>query len=212
MAEDEGGFIGRWAQRKQRARKGTADVRERPAEPEPTAEVEAGEVVRVEDLPDIDSLEEASDFTPFLKEGVPDALRRRALRKLWRLNPIFANLDGLNDYDEDFTDAATVVEGLKTIYQVGKGMVTPEEEKTAADTETEAEAAEADQDATEATPDSDETKSAQAEPDEAALAEPRLAATAAPPKPPSPAPEVAEAAAPSSTSGSAVRRRWGGFS
>jgi hypothetical protein len=58
---------------------------------------------------------------------VPEQLRKRALRKLWRLNPVFANLDGLNDYDEDFTDAAAVLEGVKTLYQVGKGMVTPEE-------------------------------------------------------------------------------------
>ena len=156
MAEDEGGFIGRWAQRKQRARKGEADVVEQPAGPEPAEQTEAGTAVRVEDLPDIDSLKESSDFTPFLKEGVPDALRRRALRKLWRLNPIFANLDGLNDYDEDFTDAATVVEGLKTIYQVGKGMVTPEEE--AAAKQAEAEAGEAGAEAAEAKPDAGEAE------------------------------------------------------
>ena len=82
-------------------------------------------------LPDIDSLEEASDFTPFMAKGVPEVLRRRALRKLWRLNPVFANLDGLNDYDEDFTDAATLVEGVKTIYKVGKGMLSDEDRAAA---------------------------------------------------------------------------------
>ena len=30
------------------------------------------------------------------------ALRRLALRRLWRSDPVLANLDGLNDYDEDF--------------------------------------------------------------------------------------------------------------
>ena len=54
-----------------------------------------------------------------MKEGVPTELRNRALRKLWRVNPVFGHLDGLNDYDGDFTDAATVVKGLKTLYKVG---------------------------------------------------------------------------------------------
>ena len=33
---------------------------------------------------DIDSLNYDSDFTRFLGEGVPEALKRRALRQLWR--------------------------------------------------------------------------------------------------------------------------------
>jgi hypothetical protein len=33
-------------------------------------------------------------------------LRQRALRKLWTTNPALAVLDGLNDYDLDYTDAA----------------------------------------------------------------------------------------------------------
>jgi hypothetical protein len=41
---------------------------------------------------------------------------------------VLANLDGLVDYGEDYTDAATVVENLQTVYQVGKGMVTKLEE------------------------------------------------------------------------------------
>jgi len=54
---------------------------------------------------------------------VPERLRRRALRQLWRLNPVLANLDGLNDYDGDFTNAATDAPGVKTAYQVGKGLL-----------------------------------------------------------------------------------------
>jgi len=55
-----------------------------------------------EDLPDIDTLTAESDFTPFMQAGVPEDLKRLALRKLWKSDPIFANVDGLNDYDEDF--------------------------------------------------------------------------------------------------------------
>jgi len=54
-------------------------------------------------LPDIDTLEEESDFRVFMSDGVPDKLRRLALRKLWSSNPLFGFRDGLNDYDEDFT-------------------------------------------------------------------------------------------------------------
>jgi hypothetical protein len=39
------------------------------------------------------------------------------------LNPVLANVDGLVDYGQDFTDNAMVVEGLQTAYQVGKGML-----------------------------------------------------------------------------------------
>ena len=53
-------------------------------------------------LPDIDALEESSDYSVFLSDGVPDTLRRLALRKLWATNPLFGVRDGLNDYDEDF--------------------------------------------------------------------------------------------------------------
>ena len=73
-------------------------------------------------LPDPDTLEEKDDFSRFLGAAVPERLRRRALRRLWSLNPVLANLDGLVDYADDFTDAATVVSDLQTVYQVGKGM------------------------------------------------------------------------------------------
>tara|TARA_R110001592_G_scaffold330696_1_gene612973 strand:+ start:6882 stop:7415 length:534 start_codon:yes stop_codon:yes gene_type:complete len=53
------------------------------------------------DLPDIESLTGESDFTAFMKEGVPEDLKNLALRKLWRSDPVYANLDGLNDYDPE---------------------------------------------------------------------------------------------------------------
>ncbi|SPF76082.1 hypothetical protein ALP8811_01082 [Aliiroseovarius pelagivivens] len=74
------------------------------------------------ELPDPDTLEEGDDFKVFLTDAVPARIRTRALRRLWRLNPVLANVDGLVDYGEDFTDAACVIENLQTAYQVGKGM------------------------------------------------------------------------------------------
>lgn len=79
-------------------------------------------------LPDPDTLEEGADFKAFMAKAVPDRIRRRALRRLWVSNPALANLDGLLDYGEDFTDSATVIENLQTAYQVGKGMMAHVEE------------------------------------------------------------------------------------
>lgn len=76
---------------------------------------------------DFDNLNYASDYTQFMKKSVPEAVRRRALRQLWGSNPILANIDGLNDYDEDFTDAALAVKVLSSNYKPGTGYLTEEE-------------------------------------------------------------------------------------
>ena len=76
---------------------------------------------------DFESLHYGSDYTQFMKKGVPEAVRRRALRMLWQSNPVLANIDGLNDYDEDFTDAAMVVKAFSSSYKVGSGYLTEEE-------------------------------------------------------------------------------------
>ncbi|MFC6687857.1 DUF3306 domain-containing protein [Jhaorihella thermophila] len=81
------------------------------------------EILEELNLPDPDSLQPGDDVTGFMARAVPERLRRRALRRLWGLNPTLANVDGLVDYGEDFTDAATVIEGLATAYAVGKGMI-----------------------------------------------------------------------------------------
>lgn len=75
------------------------------------------------ELPDPDTLKMGDDFSAFMAKAVPDRIRRRALRTLWRSNPVLANVDMLVDYGEDFTDAAMVVENMQTAYQVGKGML-----------------------------------------------------------------------------------------
>ena len=75
------------------------------------------------DLPDPDTLVMGDDFSVFMSKAVPDRIRRRALRTLWRSNPVLANVDMLVDYGEDFTDAAMAVENIQTAYQVGKGML-----------------------------------------------------------------------------------------
>lgn len=81
------------------------------------------EILAELELPDPDSLQQGDDFSAFLAQRVPERIRRRALRKLWVSNPVLANLDELVEYGEDYTDAATVVENMQTVYEVGKGIV-----------------------------------------------------------------------------------------
>ncbi len=80
------------------------------------------------ELPDIDKMDAGSDYSMFMQAGVPQALKTKALRKLWRVKPELANLDGLLDYGEDLTGSFKVVDRLKTAYEVGKGFLRDEEE------------------------------------------------------------------------------------
>jgi len=93
--EQDKGFLSRWSQRKAEARK--QEVAEPEAAPE-QAEEQLPEAVDVEALPSIDDLNEASDFTPFLRKGIPETLRKAALRKLWVTEPSVVNYVPLVEY------------------------------------------------------------------------------------------------------------------
>ncbi|MDA1100588.1 MAG: DUF3306 domain-containing protein [Proteobacteria bacterium] len=144
MPDDQESPLGRWSRRKTegraKVRAGAAAEREDrsvelaamdTAPPLATAEdADAGADI-VEQLPDIDDLDAESDYTLFMRDGVPENLRRLALRKLWLSDPVLANVDGLVDYGEDFSIAETLGGVVKTIYQVGKGMVDEAPDDTA---------------------------------------------------------------------------------
>ncbi|MBL96101.1 MAG: hypothetical protein CMF70_12445 [Magnetovibrio sp.] len=78
----------------------------------------------VKELPPIEKLDADSDYTVFLKENVPDFLRRRALNALWRSNPLFGFLDGMNDYDEDYNVIDKILSaGDVSGYKIGQGFL-----------------------------------------------------------------------------------------
>jgi hypothetical protein len=93
--------------------------------PEPTRD---GEETTPE-LPAVESLDYDSDYSGFMSEGVSDELRNLALRRLWRSNPVLANLDGLNDYDEDFTFTKTALGTVQSAYKALGGYGRREEEE-----------------------------------------------------------------------------------
>lgn len=117
-----GGFLDRWSRRKL-ASAGKAlladapvtgeasapvaqDVRV-PAGPRPAPAAEAGvetaapSAVEAQ-LPAVEGLTLASDFTAFLKDEVSEALRRKALQKLFA-DPHFNRMDGLDIYIDDYS-------------------------------------------------------------------------------------------------------------
>ncbi len=141
MAGDDEGFLRRWSRLKQDGEKAEPEEPEAkrsllPARgaAEDAAESGEGEDAAAPDesdeaaaqeleLPDIDSLDKDSDYTAFMREGVPEVLRRRALRKLWLSDPVLANVDGLNDYDEDFAALfQTVTEATQKVSDAARSM------------------------------------------------------------------------------------------
>lgn len=123
---DEDDFLSRWSRRKRQDKAGDElPASEVPVQPEPEPKNDEEEEALLEKLglPKPESLGPGDDFRAFMAEGVPAFLRRRALRVLWRSNPVLANLDGLNDYDDDFTSPELTKKVLATAYQVGRGIV-----------------------------------------------------------------------------------------
>ena len=122
---DAEGPLRRWARRRREvAREAKADAQVRPRDiPEHAPDVRrsvgqsAGnspgpaaveeKALTDEDMPPLDALDEDSDYSGFLSPGVSEALRRRALRKLFS-SAVFNIPDGLDDYDDDFTSFAAL--------------------------------------------------------------------------------------------------------
>ncbi len=95
--------------------------------PDPTAESEEdaalddNQLLQKYGLSNPEDIEHEAGLEAFMENGLPDRLRQMALRRMWRLNPLFRFADEMVEYGENYTDAATVIEGMTTAYQVGKG-------------------------------------------------------------------------------------------
>ncbi len=140
MTRRNDGFLTRWSRRK-RAGGATPVVEARatgsssgkaeapPAEAErKEASAQTADQTALE-LPDVESLDKDSDYTPFMREGVPENLRGQALRKLWSTDPVFAFRDGLDDYDDDYTKMfpKLVRKVVKTARKLGKDILAHDE-------------------------------------------------------------------------------------
>lgn len=157
------GFLSRWSRRKR-----GEEVPEPEAEPAPElpamelplAEAPPVEACLVEttpaepefdvaSLPPIESLTAESDFSLFLKPGVPQALRTAALRKAWTADPLIRDYMSPLDYAWDFNTPgglpygfsnvlAETGEALRKLVNQAIGEMEPEEPKPEAVTLAEA--------------------------------------------------------------------------
>lgn len=100
---DDEPFLSRWSKRKRAEQQApVADPAPEPASEEP----EADDSISEEELAALPSLEDftpQTDIRPFLRKGVPQALRNAALRKIWLLTPaIRDHKDPAVDYAWDW--------------------------------------------------------------------------------------------------------------
>jgi len=93
----EHNFLSRWSRRKLEGEAAAPKPESAPPTPQPEP------ALPIPELPPIDSLTAASDFKPFLQAGVPDSLKRAALRRLWALDPEIRDFIGpARDYGWDW--------------------------------------------------------------------------------------------------------------
>jgi Protein of unknown function (DUF3306) len=127
------GFLGRWARLK---RTRAAEVSETAAEIPEGPEAEPFDPAS---LPALDTLDAVSDYTAFLKPGVPRELRTLALRRAWATDPAITGYKTLADYDWDFNapgyGALRVTDNVKELADRVFGMLKVEEEPKPAEPE-----------------------------------------------------------------------------
>ena len=117
------GFLARWSKRK--LGEDQTEEESPPIETSETATEDRSEELKKNRLAaeavDLDTIDKDFDFSIFLKAGVPKVLKNRALQVLWKSDPVFANIDGLVDYGENFADPALTMKTFQSAYEVGKG-------------------------------------------------------------------------------------------
>ena len=91
------------------------------AEPDEEAVLSDEELLAKYGVEDPEVIEDEDKLDTLLQGQFPDRIRQMALRRMWRLNPLFRFADEMVEYGENYTDAATVIDGMQTAYQVGKG-------------------------------------------------------------------------------------------
>jgi hypothetical protein len=111
MVEEPGGFLSRWARRKEQARSGAELAPEPPTVLEtpgaavpPATQAELLAEPPAEPLPtlaDVAQLSPKSDYSRFVASGVDEGVKRAAMKKLFA-DPRFNVMDGLDTYIDDY--------------------------------------------------------------------------------------------------------------
>lgn len=116
------GFLERWSRRKlAEGKEPELEPAEQPAEE--AAPVEEPDEVELDEeelakLPSLDSFTVKTDLAPFLRRGVPQALKNAAMRKMWMLDPaVRDHVDFAVDYAWDWNTPGGVPGNAGTISQ-----------------------------------------------------------------------------------------------
>jgi hypothetical protein len=107
MSGGDDDLFARWSRRKQAVRRVEAEEEAAGAEadrpvPEPPAPEPA------EPPPSLDDLTAEGDLSAFLREGVPAALRKAAMRKMWSLDPAIRDHVGLSENAWNFNQPGSM--------------------------------------------------------------------------------------------------------
>jgi Protein of unknown function (DUF3306) len=111
VSDDKEDFLRRWSRRKKEAA-----VEKPPETPKPN-------------LPPVDQLTPESDYSGFMHPKVEDALRRVALKKLFRGDPHFNLPDPFEAYSGDWTGGEPISEEMLATLNQAKQLIFSEEEK-----------------------------------------------------------------------------------
>ncbi len=85
-------------------------------------------------MPPLESLGRDSDYTLFMREGVPEEMRTAALRKLWRSDPAFTEQFPFEMHMEDYNKTFTPINAATdTIFRAGLGYLFDDDDKTKAE-------------------------------------------------------------------------------
>ncbi len=156
-------FLSRWSRRK----RAEEEARERPAGEKPLAEPAAAKEIAPDDseksaaktgttaaakpepefdlssLPSIESIGADTDIRPFLRTGVPEELRRAALRRAWAADPAIRDYIGPSENSWDFNAPGSMYgfdpsnpefDVQKAVRELFGGASKPPEEKSAPET------------------------------------------------------------------------------
>lgn len=140
MAENQNGFLGRWARRKADVVQGKP-VQEPVAVVKPVVSVPAENAVQVVpeqeiekpvelSLEDVKLLTKDSDFKPFMAQNVGSDVRNAAMKKLFS-DPHFNVMDGLDIYIDDYSKSDPIPEAMLRAMNSSKFLKLFDEEEDA---------------------------------------------------------------------------------
>jgi hypothetical protein len=112
-------FLSRWSRRKLDAK--SVQPPPEPVATEPAETETAPEPPPPPDLPPVETLGKESDYSAFLKAGVPQELKQAALQKLWASDPALMAPEIMDLHMGDYT--SPVAEVVKTAWRAGKGVL-----------------------------------------------------------------------------------------